>query len=470
MSEIVELKLWQLLTLLFLSSYVLIHLIILPIIQKFIYRRFQATERVLEEELDFGLPSYALANRKLWIDRILNDVEVRKVIKLAIDDEGISAEEVLSKAKEHANEIVPSFNALVYFKLGYWLSKIFLRLLYWVKVGYNSEQEYDKISKDNCVVMVSNHRSNLDPLLLLYMTSNHAPISYSAGEWALVFPFRQILHTLGFYIVRRDRSGDKLYHCILRRYVFLATSQCIPQGLFLEGGLSRDGQMQPLKLGLLNYLVKANQKGKCKDLIFIPAVLNYDRIPEFKTLLAHQDEGFEDKGKFYSLISFLRFFATVVTYVMPRRHKPFGYACVNFGAPVSLNHWQQENNVDISKLGSEERRDKISKLGQELADSINCLIPMLPTNILAKTFELEKDTPLSEIEVKIKATQLINKLTEKGISVFLPKNDEDYALSQGIYILIREKIIRPTGDGRFKLVEGHKKLLAYYSNTISANC
>ncbi len=72
--------------------------------------------------------------------------------------------------------------------------------------------------------------------------------------------------------------------------------------------------------------------------------------------------------------------------------------------------------------------------------------------------------------MKIKATQLINKLTEKGISVFLPKNDEDYALSQGIYILIREKIIRPTGDGRFKIIEGQEKLLSYYSNTISANC
>ena len=97
--------------------------------------------------------------------------------------------------------------------------------------------------------------------------------------------------------------------------------------------------MQPLQLGLLSYLLKANDAGNCRDIVFIPAALNYDRIPEFKTLIAHEKEGFSDKGRFYSLLSFLKFAATVITYVMPRRHKPFGYACVNFGPPVSLAKW-----------------------------------------------------------------------------------------------------------------------------------
>jgi hypothetical protein len=51
--------------------------------------------------------------------------------------------------------------------------------------------------------------------------------------------------------------------------------------------------------------------------------------------------------------------------------------------------------------------------------------------------------------------------------VFLPNNDGDYALSQGIYVLLGRKIIEPTGDGRFNLVESRKKLLEYYCNTIA---
>ncbi|MBL4894937.1 MAG: 1-acyl-sn-glycerol-3-phosphate acyltransferase [Emcibacter sp.] len=467
MSEIVELKFWHFIALLLLATYGLLQLVILPLIQKFIYRRFQATERILDEELDFGLPSYALANRRLWIDRLLSDPDVKNIIKKTIQEDDRPAHKVLKEARDYANEIVPSFNAFLYFRLGYWLSKIFLRMFYWIKVGYRSEHDYQQITKDDCVVLVSNHRSNFDPLLLIYMTSQRAPISYAAGEWAPVFPFRQLLHAFGFYIIRRDRSGDKLYHCLLQRYVFLATSQCVPQGLFIEGGLSRDGQMQPMKLGLLNYLLKANKEGNCRDIVFIPAALNYDRIPEFKTLIAHQDKGFEDKSRFYTLLSFIRFVATVTTYMLPRRHKPFGYSCVNFGVPISLNKWQQENAVDINNLDPSARREVIDKLGQELTGRISSLIPILPTNILAKVFEESTDLPLSEIELKVRATEIIKQITKKDGEVFLPKNDEDYALSQGIYILIREKIIQPTGDGRFTLVKGSQKMLAYYCNIFS---
>lgn len=466
MSDIVELKFWVYIILLMLATYGFFQLVILPLVQQFIYRRFQATERILDEELDFGLPTYALASRRLWIDRLRNDPVVQDVIRTIIKEGDISEYKVRKKAREYANEIVPSFNAFLYFRLGYWVTKFSLRLLYWVRIGYGSERNYDNITKDDCVVLVSNHRSNFDPLLLIHMTSHRAPLSYSAGEWALTFPFRQILHAFGFYIVSRKRSGDRLYHCLLRRYVFLATSQCVPQGLFLEGGLSRDGQMRPLRLGLLNYLIRAHQEGNCKDIIFVPAALNYDRIPEFKSLIAHQDKGYKNKNRFYSLISFIRFMATVATYMLPRRHKAFGYSCVNFGVPVSLSQWQKENNVNINQLPASARREMIGRLGQDLAGRINDLVPVLPTNILASIFKQNTEFPLSEMDLKVKATDLIKKLTRQGVPVFLPRNDEDYALSQGIYILIREKIIRPVGDGRFTLVEHNRKLLAYYCNVI----
>ncbi len=467
MSEIVELKFWYYIVLLLLATYGLLQLIILPVIQKLIYRRFKATERKLDEELDFGLPTYALASRRLWVDRLRSDAAVQEVITEIIKEGEISDEEIRKKSLKYANEIVPSFNAFLYFRLGYWLTKFSLQLLYWVRVGYETERNYDQIDKNETVVLVSNHRSNFDPLLLIHWTSHRAPLSYSAGEWALTFPFRQILHAFGFYIISRKRSGDKLYHCLLRRYIYLATSQCVPQGLFLEGGLSRDGQMRSLRLGLMNYLMRANNEGNCKDILFVPAALNYDRIPEFKSLIANQDKGFKSKGALYSLYSFLRFIATVTTYVLPRRHKPFGYSCANFGKPVSLNAWQKKNKVDIKKLSPSARREMIGNFGQELAEKIDKLIPVLPTNILARVFQDNTEFPLSEIELKTRAIGIMKELTKNGVSVFLPKNDEDYALSQGIYILIREKLIYPTGDGRFKLVKGTEKSLAYYSNLIS---
>jgi glycerol-3-phosphate O-acyltransferase len=217
----------------------------------------------------------------------------------------------------------------------------------------------------------------------------------------------------------------------------------------------------------LNYLVKAQGKENCKDIVFIPCAINYDKIPEDRTLIAHQEEGFKSKGAFYSLLSSLKFLATVATYVMPRRHKPFGYACVNFGKPVSLNDWQTQHNVVIGEQDDTQRRQSITALGNDLAGRIGKLIPVLPTYLLASVLRNSDDLPISELKLKVRTTRLIDDMFAAKLPVFLPNNDGDYALSQGIYVLLRRKIIVPTGDGRFKLVESNRKLLEYYCNTIS---
>jgi glycerol-3-phosphate O-acyltransferase len=231
--------------------------------------------------------------------------------------------------------------------------------------------------------------------------------------------------------------------------------------------LSRDGRLQDLKLGLLNYMVKAAGENSCKDIVFIPCALNYDKIPEDKTLIAHQEDGFTKKGPLYALLSFLKFAGSVTAYMMPRRHKPFGYACVNFGSPISLNDWQAEHDVTINLQDRADRRKSITALGNELAGRVSDLVPILPTYLLARVLSDSEDLPISELNLKVRATKLIEKLIRDGAPVFLPNNEGDYALSQGIYVLLRRNIIEPTGDGRFNLVKSNRKLLDYYCNTIS---
>lgn len=467
MQDAVVLQWWQFLLLSLFAAYGLWRILLLPLLQGYIYRRKRVTLRHLDEELNFGVPGYALADRSIWLDRLINDPGVCAAIDACVTESGESSEEVVARARDYANEIVPRFNVLVYFRLGYRLARLFLRIYYWIRVLHSEDHDYDHIPKDSLVVLVSNHRSNFDPLLLIYLASRRAPISYSAGEWALAFPFRQLLHAIGFYVLRRQGDRDVLYRRVLERYVFLAASQCVPQGLFLEGGLSRDGKMLPAQTGMINYLLKAYGEGQCRDIVFIPAALNYDKVPEDRTLVSHREQGFQEKGRFYSLLSFLRFVATVVTYVLPRRHKPFGYACVNFGRPVSISQWQQQRKLELGALNDEQRRQGIQELAADLSARIEGLIPVLPTNVLAHVLIESEDLPISELELKVRALKLIHKLAEQPVSLMLPNNDEDFALGQGIYILLRRNIIRPTGDSRFQLVESQRELLNYYRDTIA---
>jgi hypothetical protein len=140
---------------------------------------------------------------------------------------------------------------------------------------------------------------------------------------------------------------------------------------------------------------------------------------------------------------------------------------VNFGSPISLNAWQQEHDVVINLQDKAGRRESITALGNELATRVGDLLPILPTYLLARVLSESDDLPISELNLKIRATKFIEHLIDKGAPVFLPNNEGDYALSQGIYVLLRRNIIEPTGDGRFNLVESRRKLLEYYCNTIS---
>mgnify|MGYP006935333898 CR=1 FL=1 len=176
----------------------------------------------------------------------------------------------------------------------------------------------------------------------------------------------------------------------------------------------------------------------------VPYAMNYDRIPEDKTLIKHQDEGFKDKGLIYALFCFLKFVATVASYVIPRRHKPYGYACVNFGKPISLRQWQLDHQLDIHSLDKIEKRKFIARLGEDIATTIQQLIPVLPTSILAVALIESDNQPLTKLELKSRSTQIIGMLKNLGAYIAIPENDGNYAISQGIYILLRRNIIRPT--------------------------
>ena len=53
------------------------------------------------------------------------------------------------------------------------------------------------------------------------------------------------VRSLGAYFVRRN-SGDPLYRAVLSRYVQMATESGVPQAVFPEGGLTRDGRLREL--------------------------------------------------------------------------------------------------------------------------------------------------------------------------------------------------------------------------------
>ena len=108
----------------------------------------------------------------------------------------------------------------------------------------------ERIDPNATVVLVMNHRSNMDYVLAAFLAADQAALSYAVGEWARIWPLSALIRSMGAYFVRRD-SKDELYRRVLERYVAMATEAGVPQALFPEGGLTRDGRMREPKLGVI---------------------------------------------------------------------------------------------------------------------------------------------------------------------------------------------------------------------------
>ncbi|HET7200286.1 MAG TPA: 1-acyl-sn-glycerol-3-phosphate acyltransferase, partial [Burkholderiales bacterium] len=209
----------------------------------------------LGERLRIGIRPFQRTKRQALIHRLLTDPRVQAAAENFARENRVSVPAALRRVERYAREIVPRFNAYFYFRVGYLLGRWIARSLYRVRIGYLDSDGIAKIAPDATVVFVMNHRSNMDYILAAYLAADQAALSYAVGEWARIWPLSALIRAMGAYFVRRN-SKDELYRRVLERYVAMATEAGVPQAVFPEGGLSRDGRMREPRLGVLDYMLR----------------------------------------------------------------------------------------------------------------------------------------------------------------------------------------------------------------------
>ena len=222
--------------------------------------------------------------RQVLIDRLVYDPEVMAAVEGHVEEQSVPREVAIERVERYAKETVPAFSAFAYFGLGMRLSRWVSQSLYRVRIGVYDEKELNAIDPEAAVVFVMNHRSNIDYLLVTYLASQRTSLSYAVGEWAHVWGLRQVIRAMGAYFIRR-KSRNPLYRKVVARYIKMAVEGGVTQAMFPEGGLSRDGALQPAKLGLISYMCDGFDAEKSRDIVFVPVGLNYDRVIEDRILL-----------------------------------------------------------------------------------------------------------------------------------------------------------------------------------------
>src|SRR3954471_19532505 len=323
---------------------------------------------------------FKLAKKSFIRASLLEDPAIARAVDEHSAENGVEESATWRRVDAYIDEIVPFFNILTYYRIGLVVSRVLLNFFYKVSAEYAGRSSQGTLPRDAIVIYLMNHRSNADYVLVGYVLSGQVAISYAVGEWARTFPLEYIFKSFGAYFIRR-KYREKLYHTVLERYVQLITLNGVTQGIFLEGGLSRDGRLGKAKIGLLDYVLGvARDPEMGQRLYIVPVAINYDRVLEDRSLLRELDarEGRTRPARRTQLMEVLRYVWWNAARLVARRWKRYGRAAVVIGEPVAVAPWIDEQDREVGDLFTVDRADRLARvqmLSDAVLDKIAAIIP-----------------------------------------------------------------------------------------------
>ncbi|HUJ12800.1 MAG TPA: 1-acyl-sn-glycerol-3-phosphate acyltransferase [Thermoanaerobaculia bacterium] len=315
--------------------------------------------------------------------------EVVQAVQTYAKEHRVTTEQATKQARAYLREIVPKFNLLAYYRFGAPVARGIINFLYRPVVQRTPPP------KGGVLVYLINHRSNADYVLVTHMLFESISLSYAVGEWARVWPLNHVFKWFGAYFIRR-RYREPLYHAVLSSFVQTITRHGVTQGIFLEGGLTRDGAFLKPKLGMLDYIVQSKRHPDFKQpLYLIPTALNYDRVLEDRNLTE------ELRGRVKTTVDFLlkNFWRGVLG-----RFKRYGSAVVNFGEPVVVDDFIRQH-PQILDPDFETRKPHLRALAELVMQRISAVLPATPVTLAARAFTRQTIVTDAEMSARLGAAE-----------------------------------------------------------------
>lgn len=460
----VSLPTWLFIVLVIAAGYAIAMSVLYPGVRWLIRRRLNKAVDALNSSLRIKIRPLQRTKREVMIDQLIFDQEVLALIEAQSQQDNIPRDELQLQVRNYAREIVPSFNAYVYYRICYWLAKKASRFVYRVRVAAADHRQLRAIDPESTVVFVMNHRSNMDYVLISYLASDQVTLSYAVGEWARIFPLESLIRAMGAFFVRRN-SNNPLYRKVLERYVCLATQNGVCQAVFLEGGLSRDGLLGEPKLGFLDYMLRQFDWHTNRNIVFIPVGINYDHVLEDQNLLSWNDKSTR-LTKRQHLSRVWHFFRNNLFISSRRRWQRFGYASVNFGVPVSMRMYCESRALNFNHLDKADRIPEVMQLANHLMDALRFVMPILPVPMLSVVMLRAGDDALSSLEIFGRCDSLIDAMIARGAAMKPDEKPRHRTLAASLDMLTERKILLEKDD-LYRANPTQRNLLQYYANSIS---
>jgi glycerol-3-phosphate O-acyltransferase len=483
------------------AGYELARWVVLRRVRDWLHRRSrrEAAERGTRIDL------FKFGGKLLVREELLNDLVVTRAM-LAASQSGERPEEVRRRVEHYIDEIVPAFSLTAYYQFGMRLARTIIHAVYRPVIDAQSVKRVSALPPDATPVFVINHRSNFDYVVVAFALERQVAVSYAVGEWARIFPLDALFKAFGGFFVRRG-FPDPLYHTVLRRYLQLITRRGVTQGIFLEGGLTRDGALRSPKVGLLDGLIQlASEPDFNREVYFVPVGINYDRVLEDTSLLAEQRGRDHPPSRLDKLLSALRLIPLVPwriivngVRVLTGRLQRAGYVAVAFGEPLRWKDAAASLGVGPGLADDDGRRRDVSKqVASALMDRIAKTIPATPVTLVARALQGSTEA-LTRSELATRVAALRTELHARGAPTalgaefdrtrtgraeldegrsretaaleghLLDAEEAEAIVELGVERLAHRGIVRVLTEGRLAVddaAEAHE-LIAYYARSLA---
>ncbi len=273
-----------------------------------------------------------MPDRKLLFKRLLASKAIDKVVQEEALSRQVPVEKVRREAIAMMEEIAADFS--------YPLIKHGERFLGWLwnklyqGLNITNAQRIRRLAQDGHeIVYVPCHRSHMDYLLLSYVLYQEGlvPPHIAAGINLNFFPAGPIFRRGGAFFIRRSFKGDRLYSTVFREYLAELFAKGYSVEYFSEGGRSRTGRLLPAKTGMLSMTIQAMLRGLNRPVTLVPVYIGYEHVMEVGTYAKELQGKRKEKENVGQVLRTLR------------KLRNFGKGYVNFGEPLSLNQYLNDN-------------------------------------------------------------------------------------------------------------------------------
>lgn len=409
-----------------------------------------------------------LKSKEVMKENILTNNRLRDFMHAYSKKRKITIWRVHKKANAYLDEIAAQYNVALISILAS-LVKWFLNTMFdGVTINESALQKVKAMSRKGPLILIPCHKSHIDYLILSYILFlNDMPCPHiAAGKNLSFWPLGPIFRNSGAFFIRRTFKGAVLYSKVFTEYIYKLLEDGFNIEIFIEGTRSRTGKLLSPKLGFLSMLLNAYKNGACKNMIFAPIYIGYDRVLEESSYLREIEGGKKKPESLVQVIKARKFLK-----------KRYGRIYIQFHEPIDLNELLSQNGLQFKDMTSKEQNVFCRNLGSKILNSIDNMSVITPYAIVASAIlnfskkRFSYDQLIDHVEIYMNYL-FWQKATLSDTLLF----DHIHAINQVLVAYVQRKFIEcifgnmetNLHKAQFKINVSKRPIMEYYKNNCIA--